>query len=46
MTLLQTIQFAHALRKRRWNRAEVAMAIFPVTWSILFIVPTILALVL
>lgn len=43
---MKTFLYFLALPKRRWNRAEVAMAIFPVTWAILFIVPTILALVL
>lgn len=38
--------FASALPKRPWTETEVAMAIFPVTWATLFIVPTILALIL
>lgn len=38
--------FALSLPKRRWTETEVAIAIFPVTWALLFIVPTIFALVL
>lgn len=38
--------FAFSIPKRSWTDTEVAMAIFPVTWAILFIVPTILAMVL
>lgn len=44
--MVQILKYAFSLPKRRWNRAEVAVVIFPVIWAILFIVPTILAMVL